>query len=185
MSKLSQKLFAVLFFVFIIYAFVFSPGGPDPAMNLLLKGSLNGNFGSLDLSVIAVFWVMGLVPIFLGLYLIPARHKYKLTLWPFWVGSFFLGAGALLPYLALRKPKFGELASKLEPQNAFENFLGNKFLRWILALIIFASVITGFVKGSPGAYYQAFKTSRLVNVMSFDFCILMFIVWPYLAMQER
>lgn len=184
MKKASQKFFGFLFVAFLVYALGFSPKGSDPVFGQLIQGIFKGNYGELDPSIISVFWVMGLVPFFLGLYLIPVRHNYKLILWPFWVGAFALGAGALLPYLALRKPKFGELGNRIGQGSRLEKWLGNKYVKAVCVILIFGLVFFGFLKGSPEAYRQAFQTSRLVNVMSFDFIILMFIVWPYLTWQE-
>lgn len=181
-----KKTFWILWLVFLVYAIFFSPNVEQETMLTLIKGSFNGQFASVDLSVICVFMAMGVVPFFLGLYLIPVRKVYKPMLWPFWIASYFLGAGALLPYLAIRKEQYPQpLLSSQISLNWFEVFLSNKYLKVIIAVAIFAIVAYGFVKGNPQAYLKAFNQSRLVNVMSFDFCILMFVVWPYLARQNE
>lgn len=167
-------LFGVLFFVFTVYAFLLSPNQDKQILGQLLQ--INNN---LDLSLKCVFWAMGLVPILLGLYLIPTRHKYKLNLWPFWLASFLVGAGAILPYLTLRKPQVNSISL-----SKWEKLLKNDFLRLIFLLAIWVLVIYGFIQGNPDAYIKAARESRLVNVMSLDFVILMLIVWPYLALQD-
>ncbi|MDX1920211.1 MAG: hypothetical protein SFU25_05690 [Candidatus Caenarcaniphilales bacterium] len=177
--------FAILFFLAVPYCLFFSPNQDQEIFRKLI----NGEFNSVELSISAVFCVLGIVPTFLGFYLVPQRHSYKPTVWPFWIGSFLVGAGALLPYLALRKPKFinqsstSEIGASLVTFNWWEKIISNKSLKFLFAALIFGIVAFGFIKGSPEKYYEAFQSSRLVHSMSIDFCILMFVIWPYLIFK--
>jgi hypothetical protein len=53
----------------------------------------------------AVFNAMGLYPLIYAALLIPAARSDRLPAWPFVTASVFLGAYALLPYMALWTPK--------------------------------------------------------------------------------
>ncbi len=170
--------FGILFVTFVLYAFVFSPNSDQEILHKLITNNLQ----NLDKSIVAVFWAMGLVPFLLGSYLLPERKKFKLPVWPFWIASFFFGAGALLPYLALRNNRGCDF---VDYSSSFNSFVSNIFLRLFLVLGIGVLFFWGFHAGSLSAYLQAFKTSRLVNVMSFDFVILIFIIWPYLIWREQ
>lgn len=176
-------LFVILFFVFLIVGFITSPNQDQELVRTLLAGK----FTLVDESIFAVFCALGMLPTLLGFYLIPQRHFYKLNVWPFWIASFFFGAGALLPYLVLTKPKLNSkpnnlpLVMELAP---WEKLIANKFIKFFFGALILLTVALGFIKGSPEKYLLAFQSSRLVHVMSVDFCILVFIIWPYLIFRD-
>jgi hypothetical protein len=171
---------------FFVYGVFFSPDQDKEILPKLIKGCFTFDFGRVDFSIVAVFMAMGFVPCLLALYLFPERGVYNPSVWPFILGSFVIGAGAILPYLAVRKIKVPETLIKSQVSvGSLEMFMMSKVVRLSAVVILFLGVFAGFYFGDWKAYLQAFKTSRVVNVMSFDFLILVFVVLPYLVKTQK
>jgi hypothetical protein len=105
---MNRKLgFGLLWVSFAVYAFFLAPPN-QPDTFELIKNLSTGKWDGINPLVIALFNIMGIWPmIYSGLIFSDGREQ-KIPAWPFAVGSFGVGAFALLPYLALREanPKF-------------------------------------------------------------------------------
>lgn len=166
--------------IFIAHTIISSPNSHAELEQHLLHGLFTFDYGKVDLSIICVFNVLGIVPLFLGTYLIPFRKQFNIDPLPFWIGSFFLGGYSLLPWLALVERVNNKEDDK--PNNHKPIFL--YILRFSLLASIVGLLIWSFISGNPKTYFHYFLNARLVNIMSIDLAILMLIVFPYLQLSE-
>lgn len=165
---MNRKLgFGLLWVSFAVYAFFLAPPN-QPDTFELIKNLSTGKWDGINPLVIALFNIMGIWPmIYSGLIFSDGREQ-KIPAWPFAVGSFGVGAFALLPYLALREanPKF--TGSKDIVLKIFDS-------RWLgVALTIGTLVLLSFglLKGDWADFIQQWQNSRFIHVMSLDFCLL-------------
>lgn len=95
-------------------------------------------------------------------------HAQTAKAWPFVVASFAVGAFALLPYLIWRSPHphfSGSPSWLLKLVDA----------RWLGLLLGVASVgLVGFglIAGDWTDFFEQWRSSRFIHVMSLDFCLL-------------
>ena len=152
---------------FIVYAFGFSP--PDQADTVtLIQALASGQWQGINPLIVALFNIMGLWPMIYASVLLIDGSGQRFPAWPFVLGSFAVGAFALLPYLGLRRPNpsFSGTKSKL---------LAVVDSRWTgaaIALGVFILLGYGCLTGDWGDFVQQWQTSRFIHVMSLDFCLL-------------
>ena len=158
--------FSLLWVGFICYAFFLAPPDRTDTFALIQNLSL-GRWDGIDPTLIALFNAMGVWPLLYACVLFADGRGQPVPAWPFAIGSFFLGAFALLPYLALRQPN--------------PEFFGNK--NWLLEILdarIAAVVLAGgstllayvFWQGDWTLFATQWQNERFVNVMGLDFCLL-------------
>ncbi|MFN7657383.1 MAG: DUF2834 domain-containing protein, partial [Dolichospermum sp.] len=91
----------------------------------------------------------------------------KILAWPCAIGSFALGAFALLPYLALREPNQKFIGEK----NSFLKILDSQILGILLTLV--ATVLFIFsLQGNWSNFVEQWQNNRFIHVMSLDFIML-------------
>jgi len=172
-----QISFGLLWLGFISYAFVFAP--PDqPDTFELIKNLSTGQWKDINPLVIGLFNIMGIWPFIYSTILFVDGKRQKFPAWPFAATSFFLGAFALLPYVALREPNQEFVGKK----NLFIKLLDSRFTGVFLTL---AAVIL-FVYSLQGDwinFFQQWKTNRFIHVMSLDFCMLS-LLFPVLLTDD-
>ncbi|APB32535.1 hypothetical protein GlitD10_0234 [Gloeomargarita lithophora Alchichica-D10] len=152
---------------FVGYALIVAP--PDqPETWDLIQRLIRFQVAGINPLIVALFNLMGVWPGIYAAVLLTDGRGQKIPAWPFVAGSFALGAFALLPYLALRRP--------------FPQWSGS--VPWVLRLwnsrvlgAVWLTLSVGFVgyglsQGSWGDWWQAFQTSRFIHVMSLDFVLL-------------
>jgi hypothetical protein len=135
------------------------PASPDTGAQVLRM--LTGQLEGLNLSLFALFNLMGVWPAALAVAL---RFDASPLKWPFVLGSFALGAFALLPWLVLRP--WGTAPTL--PATRVGRFLGSRWLRRGLALA-FAALLALFVLGDLPAFAVLWRTQQFPYVMSLDF----------------
>ncbi|MEM8642249.1 MAG: DUF2834 domain-containing protein [Cyanobacteria bacterium P01_G01_bin.54] len=157
----------LLWLGFLVYAFAFAPPDDPQTLDLIINLS-TGQWDGINPLVIALFNIMGVLPVlYCAVVLVDGRGQ-RVPAWPFAIASFFLGAFALLPYLILRQPNpqfSGELNGNLR---LFDS-------RWLgLGLSLAALVLVGWgvSQGNWADFGQQWQTSRFIHVMSLDFCLL-------------
>ncbi|WP_239651526.1 hypothetical protein [Neosynechococcus sphagnicola] len=95
--------FWLLWIGFATYALVLAP--PDQPDTLQLIQHLStGEWQGLNPLVIALFNIMGIWPLIYSCVLLMDGRTQAVPAWPFVLGSFAVGAFAVIPYLALRTP---------------------------------------------------------------------------------
>lgn len=93
----------VLWLGFVGYAFLLAP--PDqPETWDLIQRLIRFDVAGVNPLIVALFNLMGVWPGIYAAVLLTDGRGQKIPAWPFVAGAFALGAFALLPYLALRRP---------------------------------------------------------------------------------
>ena len=154
---------------------------PDqPDTGDLIVRLATGAWADINPAIVALFNLMGLWPLaYAGLALVDGRQQ-KVPAWPFVVGSFGLGAFALLPYLVLRSPP-GPQGSSPNPGGTAPDSLLLKALEsrwWGAGLLLGAAGLMGYglLAGDWADFFQQWQTSRFIHVMGLDFCALWLLV---------
>lgn len=152
---------------FVAYAFLFAP--PDrPDTLQLIQNLSTGNVAGINPLIVALFNIMGVLPLLYSCFLYLDGRGQKIPAWPFAIGSFAVGAFALLPYLALRQPNPMFLGTK----NWWLKLTDSRWLGGLIAVGAIALLLYGFQKGDWSDFVAQWQTSRFIHVMSLDFCLL-------------
>jgi hypothetical protein len=168
----------LLWLGFILYAFLFAPPDQPDTLDLITQLS-TGQWTGINPLVIALFNLMGIWPlIYLAVLLIDGRGQ-KIPAWPFVLGSFAVGAFALMPYLALRQanPVFSGEKSRLI------KLLDSRWFGLSLLLGTLALLVYGFSQGNWADFIAQWRSSRFIHVMSLDFCFLS-LLFPLLLKDD-
>lgn len=159
-----------------MYAFGFAPPN-QPETWTLIKDLSTGNWAGINPLVIALFNIMGVLPLLYGCFLFSDGRMQSLPAWLFWVGSFGVGAFVLIPYLALRQanPTFSG------DKNGWLTLWDSRWTGFVVALSAIALLLYGITQGNWQDFVQQWHTMRFINVMSLDFCISCLLVPALLA----
>lgn len=139
--------------------FTAPPAAPDTGAQITQM--LTGQLAGLNVSLFALFNLMGVWPLAMAIALRTDRPWWK---WPFIAGSFALGAFVLLPYFVLRP--WGD--PRVEPTSIPGRFLAS---RWLLLALAIGGLAFGalFFVGDLQGFAVLWKTQQFPYVMSFDF----------------
>ncbi len=174
---------------FVTYGVLLAPPSTPDTLEVIRLLS-TGQWSELNPWVVVLFNLMGLWPVVYASLALSDGRDQAVPAWPFVVGSFGLGAFALLPYLALRK------STAMLPHGAAEGVLLRVMHhRWLgvgVAIPTLLLVAYGFTHGPvPGAwqdFLQQFSASRFIHVMSLDFCLLTLLapclLWDDMARRQ-
>jgi hypothetical protein len=166
--------FWLVWAAFITYAFLLAPP-EQPGTFELIKNLSTGQWTGINPIVIALFNLLGIVPMIYACLMFIDGKQQKVAAWPFAAVSFGVGAFALLPYLALREPNQEFYGQK----NLFLKILDSRWLGFLLTLGAGSLFVYGLLGGNWADYIQQFQTNRFVHVMSLDFCLL-WLIFPAL-----
>lgn len=151
---------------FIAYAFLFAPPNQPDTLTLIQNLS-TGQWDGINPAVIALFNILGVLPLlYLCVLLLDGRGQ-KIPAWLFAAGSFGVGAFALIPYLALRQPHPTFNGQK----NWLLKILDSRITGGLVALGAIGLLVYGITAGDWSDFAQQWQTSRFVHVMSLDFCL--------------
>ncbi|MBC6417531.1 MAG: DUF2834 domain-containing protein [Prochloron sp. SP5CPC1] len=159
--------FGLLWVGFMGYAVILAPPNAPDTLELIRHLFL-GQWEGIDPLIIALFNLMGIWPLIYGCLLFADGREQKIPAWPFVVGSFAVGTFALLPYLALRESNPGFQGEK-------DWFLQVQDSRWFglfITLAALALLSFGLFTGNWSEFISQWQTSRFINAMSLDFCLL-------------
>ena len=168
----------LLWLGFILYAFLLAPPDQPDTLELITKLS-TGQWGGINPLVVSLFNLMGIYPLIYSAVLLIDGRGQKIPAWPFVLGSFAVGAFAILPYLALRQanPVFsGE-------KNGLIKLLDSRWFGLSLLLGALALLIYGFSQGNGADFISQWQSSRFIHVMSLDFYFLS-LVFPLLLKDD-
>jgi len=164
---LRQLGFWILWVSFLAYAFLFAPPQQPDTFDLITNLS-TGNWDGINPLIIALFNIMGILPLAYACFVFIDGRGQKIPAWLFATVSFGVGAFALLPYLALRQPNPEFPGSK----NIVLSILDSRWLGVILTLGTLVLLGFGILNGDWANFIQQWQTSRFIHVMSLDFCLL-------------
>lgn len=157
---------------FVTYAIFLSPPS-TPETFETIKDLSTGQWRELNSAVVVLFNFMGLWPVVYAAVALDDGREQTIPAWPFVVGSFALGAFALLPYLVLRK------STAHFPYHPGDSFLlkglGHRFVGVGIVMACLLLMVYGVHNGHSGTlqtFYEQFVTSQFIHVMSLDFCML-------------
>ncbi len=158
---------ALLWLGFILYAFVFAPPDQPDTLELITKLS-TGQWTGINPLIIALFNIMGVWPIiYTSLMLVDGREQ-KIPAWPFAAFSFAVGAFAIFPYLIFRRRNTSFTGEK----NWLIKLWDSRFLGAVTFLGGLTLMVYGLSQGDWGDFLTQWQSSRFINVMSLDFCML-------------
>jgi len=152
---------------FVVYAFAFAPPNQPDTLNLIQALS-TGNWEGINPLIVALFNIMGILPLLYSCFLYSDGQMQKLPAWPFAAASFAVGAFALLPYLALRQPQPTFTGQK----NWWLKLWDSRWLGGLIAIGAIGLLGYGLTQGNWPDFIQQWQTSRFIHVMSLDFCLL-------------
>jgi len=159
--------FAILWLGFISYTFIFAP--PDRPDTLeLIKNLSFGQWSGINPIIVSLFNIMGILPLIYTCILPIDGRGQKIVAWPFLIGSFAVGAFALLPYLFLREPNPKFIGEK----NLFLKIIDSRITAIVITLGALYLLSYGLLQGNWSDFFQQWKSSRFIHVMSLDFCFL-------------
>ncbi|PAX45743.1 DUF2834 domain-containing protein [Brunnivagina elsteri] len=164
---LRKIIFWLIWIGFVTYAVIFAP--PDRPDTLdLIKNLLFGQWQGINPLIIALFNIMGILPMIYSCILFIDGRGQKIPAWLFTAASSAVGAFAVIPYLALRdkNPQF------IGRKNAFLKLLDSRITGVFLTISTLILVFFGLTQGNWHDFVQEWQTSRFINVMSLDFCML-------------
>ncbi len=167
MVMVNKLVFGLLWLGFVGYAFLFAP--PDRSDNLQLIIDLStGKWTGINPLVIALFNLMGILPMaYAALMLIDGKNQ-QLPAGLFCAASFGVGAFAILPYLALRQPN----SQPITDRTKLVKLVDSRWLGVVLSIGAVTLLGYGIGQGDWMDLIQQWQTSRFINVMSLDFCLL-------------
>ncbi|UBF28393.1 DUF2834 domain-containing protein [Kovacikia minuta CCNUW1] len=159
--------FGLLWLGFVTYAFFLAPPTQPDTFDLI-KNLSTGQIAGINPLIVALFNIMGILPLIYSAVLFMDGRGQKIRAWIFATASFAVGAFALLPYLALREPNPSFSGRK----NWFIKLLDSRWFGIALAFGAIGLVVYGFSQGNWADFVQQWRTSRFIHVMSLDFCLL-------------
>lgn len=163
---------------FITYAFVLAP--PDsPETWTTIQNLSTGQLEGINPLVIALFNIMGVLPLLYSCLLYIDGRVQKVPAWLFSAASFAVGAFALIPYLALREPNGTFVGQK----NWWLKIMDSRWTGGLVAIATLALLFYGLTNGDWNDFVQQWQTSRFIHVMSLDFCLLC-LLFPVLLKDD-
>ena len=163
----NKLIFGLIWLVFTIYAFLLAPPNNPNTLDLIINLS-SGKFQDINPLIIALFNLMGILPIIYTCFLLFDGRSQKIPAWIFVTGSFGFGAFAILPYLGLRQPSTVWSGEKNTLLKVLESPITGIFITIGTILLLF----WGITNGDWSDFIQQWHTSKFIHVMSLDFCVL-------------
>jgi hypothetical protein len=159
--------FWLIWIGFVSYAFIFAP--PDQPDTLdLIKNLSFGRWEGINPLIIALFNLMGILPMIYSCILFIDGRGQKMPAWLFASASFGVGAFALIPYLALRNQNSQFIGRK----NILLKLLDSRITGIFITVGALILVFFGLTQGNWQDFGQQWQTNRFIHVMSLDFCML-------------
>ncbi|MEM9275806.1 MAG: DUF2834 domain-containing protein [Cyanobacteria bacterium P01_F01_bin.143] len=174
-----RKIFFSLIWVgFLGYAFLIAPAATPDTLDLIIDLSA-GNWSEINPLVVSLFNLMGILPATYACLLLFDGRRQKIPAWIFVIGSFGLGAFALLPYLTLREPNTVWDGEK----NRLLKILESPIIGIALMLGAISLIGSGIIYGDWGDFVLQWQNSQFIHVMSLDFCLLS-LLFPTLVKDD-
>ncbi|QDZ39838.1 DUF2834 domain-containing protein [Euhalothece natronophila Z-M001] len=169
--------FSIIWLGFISYAFLLAPPNNANTSELIEK-LINFELEGINPLIVAIFNLMGVLPLIYAPLLIIDGNGQKLPAWIFTFISFGVGAFAILPYLAFREPDFSQ-----EKTNWFIKILDFRLINLLLVILFVVIFTSGIIEGDWNEFVVQWQNSRFIHVMSLDFCLLI-LLFPALLLDD-
>jgi hypothetical protein len=164
---LNKIIFGLLWLTFSGYAFLLAPPDRSDTLQLIINLS-TGNWTGINPLIIALFNLMGILPMVYACLMLIDGKTQKLSAGLFSAASFAVGAFAILPYLALRVPNS---AVDIERRGIIK-LVDSRWLGAVLTIGTMVLITYGITQGNWSDFSQEWHTNRFIHVMSLDFCLL-------------
>ena len=171
-------IFGLIWVSFISYAFFIAPAASPDTLDLIIDLSA-GNWSGINPLVVSLFDLMGILPAIYACLLLFDGRGQKIPAWIFVIGSFGLGAFALLPYLALRESNTVWDGDK----NRLLKILESPITGIALMLGAIALIGSGIIYGDWADFVFQWQTNQFIHVMGLDFCLLS-LLFPTLVKDD-
>ena len=171
-------IFGLIWVSFISYAFFIAPAASPDTLDLIIDLSA-GNWSGINPLVVSLFDLMGILPAIYACLLLFDGRGQKIPAWIFVIGSFGLGAFALLPYLALRESNTVWDGDK----NRLLKILESPITGIALMLGAIALIGSGIIYGDWADFVFRWQTNQFIHVMGLDFCLLS-LLFPTLVKDD-
>ncbi len=186
----SRLLFGLLWLGFGLYAFVLAPPDDSEATFALIQRLIAGDIDGINPLIVAEFNLMGVLPLAYGCLLLVDSYRHRthgsrLPAWPFVSLMMAVGAFALLPYLALRKP-----VAQLEDDRILTplpwplKVWNSAWTGRVLSGVAVGLLGFGILRGDWGDFMRQWQSSRFIHVMTLDFVLLTALL-PYVIAEDR
>ncbi|MFM2429611.1 MAG: hypothetical protein RLZZ511_824 [Cyanobacteriota bacterium] len=173
-----QLAIALLWLGFSLYAFFLAPPSQPDTLELITRLSTQ-DLAGINPLIVYLFNIMGVIPLLYSAVLYADGRGQKIPAWPFAVGSFFLGAFALLPYFVLREPNPQFVGVK----NRLIRFWDARIIGILIAIAAVTLLVLGLSQGNWADFVAQWRSDRFIHVMSLDFCVLS-LVFPVLLQDD-
>lgn len=169
---------SLLWLGFVIYAFFLAPPSAPDELDLIIRLS-TGEISGINPAIVALFNLMGILPMIYGCFLFVDGHSQKVKAWPFALGAFALGAFAVLPYFALRQQDQtfnGKVSWFIRVQES-------KLLAAAISIATLILLGLAIGQGDWQDFITQWQSDRFIHVMALDFCVLTFLL-PVLVKND-
>jgi hypothetical protein len=168
----NKIIFGALWLGFTIYAFWFAPPDRSDTLQLIIDLS-TGKWAGINPLVIALFNLMGILPMAYACLLLIDGKTQKIPAGLFSAAAFGVGAFAILPYLALRMSPPPD--SQIERRGMIK-LVDSRWLGVALTIGSIGLLTYGITQGNWVDFGHQWQTNRFIHVMSLDFCLLTLIL---------
>lgn len=176
--RYNRLLLLLLWLALIGYAVLLAPPPNHDLTQRLIHATLTMQYDGIDPAILAVWNLLGLVPLLYASLLLPMSRWQRVPAWPFLVLMLALGGFVMVPYLLLRSEQPTVQRSLSWPARVLQS----RAMAWLLVVGIVAMLALLLLRGSASAYLSAYQSSALIAVMSWDL-VLCAIVLPYVALE--
>ncbi|NJM47088.1 MAG: DUF2834 domain-containing protein [Alkalinema sp. RU_4_3] len=159
--------FAGLWLLFLGYATFLAPGDGPETLDLIVRLS-TGQVAGINPVIVALFNLMGVLPLAYSCLLYADGRGQKIWAWPFAAGAFAVGAFALIPYLGLRQDNPGWIG----PKSRTIRFWDSRYTAIAIFMAALILVLYGVLAGDWADFGRQWQGSKFIHVMSLDFCLL-------------
>ena len=182
----NQLIFGTLWLIFTGYAFFLAPPDRSDTLQLIIDLS-TGKWHGINPLVIALFNLMGVLPMVYACLILIDGKTQKLPAGLFSAASFGVGAFAILPYLALRVPNSAtdrdRAGTSTIDRRGIIKLVDSRWLGLVLTIATIVLLIYGISRGDVADFVQQWRTNRFIHVMSLDFCLLTLLL-PVLIVDD-
>jgi hypothetical protein len=182
----NQLIFGLLWLGFTSYAFFLAPPDRSDTLQLIIDLS-TGKWAGINPLVIALFNLMGILPMVYACLMLIDGTTQKLPAGIFSAFSFGVGAFAILPYLALRVPNSSpdreRNRTRAIDRRGIIKIVDSRWLGILLTLATIVLLVYGISRGDFADFARQWQTNRFIHVMSLDFCLLTLLL-PVLIVDD-